>query len=508
MSASREKKARQEILSQEGYVDPKAERLAKEAAENRRSKVLYSCIAVVFVIVAALLIVMKTGILTRSATAVTVDGVKYTPGQVDYYYYNALNNIRNSSYYSYMGIDDSTPIASQSLSEMAKMLLGVDSEEELTWHDYLLSTAKDNLSTTVTLANAAKAEGMTLSDENKQELEDTMASLKEYASSNGYSSAAYLKLIFGENMTMNIFKDSVTTSMLALQYQQQYVDSLTFTDEELESAYAEERLEFDVADYETLYFNGTAPSTTDESGNTVAATEEAQAAAAEAAKTAYDEALARLESGEVLEHIAPDYEDIANYNHVESGAYTGTDVTKWVFEESHEDGDHTGIESGASWYLVVFHSCGRPEYNTVNVRHILTLTGDDADAAKATAEANLAEWKAGEATAESFAAMAEERSEDTGSAANGGLISGVAQDNTYVQSFQDWCFEDGRAVGDTGIVESSYGYHVMYLDSFGEPYWKQAVTADLQNHRYTEWIELLTADVVVADGTGIKYVGA
>ena len=252
MSASREKKARQEILSQEGYVDPKAERLAREAAENRRSKVLYSCIAVVFVIVAALLIVMKTGILTRSATAVTVDGVKYTPGQVDYYYYNALNNIRNSSYYSYMGIDDSTPIASQSLSEMAKMLLGVDSEEEMTWHDYLLSTAKTNLSTTVTLANAARAEGMTLSDENKQELDDTMASLKEYAASNGYSSAAYLKLVFGENMTMNIFKDSVTTSMLAQQYQQRYVDSLTFTDEELESAYAEERLEFDVADYETL----------------------------------------------------------------------------------------------------------------------------------------------------------------------------------------------------------------------------------------------------------------
>ena len=84
----------------------------------------------------------------------------------------------------------------------------------------------------------------------------------------------------------------------------------------------------------------------------------------------------------------------------------------------------------------------------------------------------------------------------------------MAQDNTYVQSFQDWCFEDGRAVGDTGIVESSYGYHVMYLDSFGEPYWKQAVTEDLQNHRYSEWIEQLTADVVVEDGSGIKYVGA
>ena len=213
------------------------------------------------------------------------------------------------------------------------------------------------------------------------------------------------KLVFGENMTMKIFKDSVTTTMLAQQYQQQYVDSLTFTDEELESAYAEEHLEFDVADYETLYFNGTAPSTTDADGNTVAATEEAQAAAAEAAKTAYDEALARLESGEVLEHIAPDYEDIANYNHVESGAYTGTDVTKWVFEQSHEDGDYTGIESGASWYLVVFHSCGRPEYNTVNVRHILTLTGDDADAAKATAEANLAEWKAEKGVVVAYASM-------------------------------------------------------------------------------------------------------
>lgn len=508
MSASREKKNRREVLSQEGYVDPKAEREAKEAAQQRRNNALYFCIAAVFVLVAAFLIVVKSGVLVRSATAVTVDGVKYTPAQVDYYYYTALNNVRSSSYYSYMGLDESASLDSQNLGDMAKLVLGVDSDEEMTWHDYLLSTAKSYLSETVTLAKAAKAEGITLSEANRQEIEDTMASLKEYASASGYSSSAYLKLVFGENMTTASFKDTLSTVLLAQQYEQEFLDSLTFTDAELEEAYAEERLEFDVADYETLYFNGTAPSTTDESGNTVAATEEAQAAAAEAAKTAYDEALARLESGEVLEHIAADYEDIANYNHVESGAYTGTDVTKWVFEESHENGDFTGIASGSSWYLVVFRSCGRPEYETVNVRHILTLTGDNADASKATAEANLAEWKAGEATAESFAAMAKERSEDTGSAASGGLISGVAQDGTYVQPFQDWCFEAGRAVGDTGIVESSYGYHVMYLDSFGGPYWKQMVTSDLQSHRYSEWISALTADVVVEDGAGIKYVGA
>ena len=32
-----------------------------------------------------------------------------------------------------------------------------------------------------------------------------------------------------------------------------------------------------------------------------------------------------------------------------------------------------------------------------------------------------------------------------------------------VTNFNDWCFDEARKSGDTGIVESTYGYHIMYF---------------------------------------------
>ena len=29
--------------------------------------------------------------------------------------------------------------------------------------------------------------------------------------------------------------------------------------------------------------------------------------------------------------------------------------------------------------------------------------------------------------------------------------------------FEEWCYAEGRKAGDTGIVETEYGYHVMYF---------------------------------------------
>lgn len=42
-----------------------------------------------------------------------------------------------------------------------------------------------------------------------------------------------------------------------------------------------------------------------------------------------------------------------------------------------------------------------------------------------------------------------------------------------VKAFENWCFDAARKAGDTGIVESDYGYHVMYfIQKNDEPLWK------------------------------------
>lgn len=64
MSASREKKIRQDLAAK-GITDPKAIREAEEKDQQHRSNMLYGGIAVVFVLVAAFLLLWNSNV--RSA---------------------------------------------------------------------------------------------------------------------------------------------------------------------------------------------------------------------------------------------------------------------------------------------------------------------------------------------------------------------------------------------------------------------------------------------------------
>ena len=92
MSASRERKKRQEFIAG-GGTDPKAAREAERKAKERKSNILYGTIGAVFVLVTAFLVIYNSGILQRSATAVTIDGENYTAADYSYYY-NAMGRVR------------------------------------------------------------------------------------------------------------------------------------------------------------------------------------------------------------------------------------------------------------------------------------------------------------------------------------------------------------------------------------------------------------------------------
>ena len=179
------------------------------------------------------------------------------------------------------------------------------------------------------------------------------------------------------------------------------------------------------------------------------------------------------------------------------------------------------MESGTSTYVMVFHDRYLEEYNTIDVRHILiqpeaaTLTAEDEGyeaevtaldaAAKARAEELYAQWKAGEATEESFAALAMAESTDS-SKYVGGLYSQVPQ-NYMVSEFNDWCFDESRVSGDTDIVGTDYGYHIMYFSGENLPFWKTLVINDLKGADYTEWENNLPAGSNIQQGFGMKFVG-
>ena len=176
----------------------------------------------------------------------------------------------------------------------------------------------------------------------------------------------------------------------------------------------------------------------------------------------------------------------------------------WAADSARVAGDVELVEDEDNGKIAVMQFVSRrmDDSYTVAVRHILlrteTAASDADDAAKAEidaanaqvkqqAEELLAQWKAGEATEDSFAQLAKENSADS-NAADGGLYTGVYE-GQMVDTFNDWCFDPARKSGDTGIVETSYGYHIMYfVENEGLKYISD-IRSTLESQQYNDWYD-------------------
>lgn len=142
----------------------------------------------------------------------------------------------------------------------------------------------------------------------------------------------------------------------------------------------------------------------------------------------------------------------------------------------------------------------------VDVRHILitvdggvenedgTITFPDAalaDAAKAEAESILAKWQENP-TEENFAALAKAHTAD-GNGDAGGLYTDVEQ-GRMVKTFNDWCFDDSRQKGDYGIVETRFGYHIMFFSGRGEDLWLTKTRQAYLSQQQTALLEGILED--------------
>ena len=101
--------------------------------------------------------------------AVTVEGETYSAAEVSYFYHVAYNSIAQNQYASYYGLSTSTPLTQQSLSDMAKTLLGVS--EDMTWDAYFKEAAKKSLIQITMLKKGAAEKGITWNDDMQKELD-------------------------------------------------------------------------------------------------------------------------------------------------------------------------------------------------------------------------------------------------------------------------------------------------------------------------------------------------
>lgn len=210
------------------------------------------------------------------------------------------------------------------------------------------------------------------------------------------------------------------------------------------------------------------------------------------------------------EDLKSDYEeDDISLHSSEKKSEMPTAISEWLMDEEREKDATAVIEDKENhiYYVVFFMSRQRDDSPTVDVRHILVTpeeveplddgATDDEKAeyeqkvedankkAKEEAEQILEDWKNGEATEESFAALADEKSADSPS---GGLYEGVEKGDMLTE-FNDWIFDENRKEGDTDIVETEVGFHVMYFVGQDDPAWKNNIRETLISKAYNDFVK-------------------
>ncbi len=323
-------------------------------------------------------------------------------------------------------------------------------DNSITWYDYFVDTTTKTVTWMLSFAEQARADGVELTQEYKDLMAETLEATKPEN--------------FGADLTLDDVKACLELFYLATLQEEKVQASNTASAEDIQAWADKNEKTLLRADY--TYYNipyGTGAYYADEAAARAMADTLMNSTPEEFIATAKKELLARKV---YADEATLEAQFGANY--LRSGyAYNESDgFSTWLFDKSTKVGDTKLVEKPNSQSMTVYLCRGtavRDQAPVVDVRHILFTEEKykTDEAAKAKAEEVLKKWQDGEATAESFGALAKEFTEDSNGEA-GGLYEGVTQ-GQMVQTFNDWCFDKNRKTGDTGIVKTDYGYHVMYF---------------------------------------------
>lgn len=529
MSASRQKKLRKEQASAAPQTKRPAVSEEEKAAKRLKlwSIVFYIVIGlmVVGILVAA---VFNSGLPQRMLTAVTVGNHKLSVAEMNYYF---LDTVNSNSYLGYM-VDNNTPLDEQEYGDGQ------------TWADYLLETAVTSARDNYAIYDEAIANGYTLTEEDQAQIDQQIQTMETYASLYGYNSvSAFLRANYGAGCNESNYRAYLEVQAIATGYNNQIVEGLTYTQEEIDAEAAENPTDYTSYDYRyylvstSNYYETDADEHTEE--ETAAAKEAAQAAAQQLLDDSQGDGEKFWEAAHALMHVNDGEETTGETEPEETTGETQPEETgdtteeedthedttlyentlkssmpsilsDWLTDSARQAGDTTVIEASndAGYYAVMFlGSNDNTEVPTVNVRHILISTSDSvtAEDARSQIEEIQAEYEE-DPTEEHFAELAETYSSDTSSNTNGGLYENVAP-GQMVEEFNDWIFADNRQAGDVGIVETDYGCHLMYFVGDGEYSYRDTLVVNaLMQAEYDEWYTTLTEAMTTATGLGYGLV--
>ena len=441
----------------------------------------------------------RSGVIVRNQTAATVGSVKISVPEY-YYYYRTVYNAYYQQFSLY-GVDTSKPLSEQMFSETQS------------WEDYLKSEAVNQAQRSIALSESAKKAGVQLTKQEWDDINDLLKDLELSAKDSSTTIENYIKSMYGRYATRGMVRKLLERDSLASKFYSQEQSRINgaVTDAEIDSAYAADKKAYDLVDYRYFFFSSTPETQKDEEGNDIPVSEVELTAAQTAAKSSADAMLANVTDDASFLTAAADSlpeEERAEFDadaatRAENVRYASLDASlgAWLFDDARKAGDKSVIEASNGYYVALFGGRYREEDSTVTVRHILLSvpaagdTDEDAEAKNAENDANVkqkvdeiyAQWQKNP-TEDNFAALAEDNSADTGSAVEGGLIEKISKDST-VEEFDAWCFDPARKSGDTGIVRTSYGYHIIYFVKTDVAAWKVAVISTISSENVTKYME-------------------
>lgn len=543
MSASDKKKLRKEQAA--AFLTEKQQ---KEQAEAKKLKIYTISFVTAMVLVVCIALgvlgvraINNSGVIQKSTIAATIGDKELNSVELNYYYSDAVSEYYNQWYSQYstytdtylkmMGLDTTKALDEQIYDE----------ESGQTWADYFVETAIANAKHDFALYNLAMEEGFKLPEDEQKSLDNMANNLGVYAQLYGYSNAdQYLRASYGYGSDAESYIEYSERSAIASAFYQAHHDSLTYDDAAIREYEKDKVNNYNSYTYTYSYLSYTdfrEGGTEDEDGHVTysdAENEAARAALKAAAEmmataTSVEDLKAKAETVEVNDSSDVAVNEEKNLLHTSINAALGD----WLAAAERKEGDIAAIPNTSTtkdadgkettvtngYYVAIFHSKTDNSDKMSNVRHLLvefeggtedeetgeTVYSDtEKAAAKEKADGFLKTWLEGDATEETFIELVKKNSDDT-SAEEGGLFEDIHPDSQYVANFLNWSIDPNRKTGDAEVIETEYGYHVMYYVGDDDmTYRDYMISNEMRDADQQKWYEGVLEPVTTAVGDTSK----
>ncbi len=486
------------------YQSPSAQ---TEIKDSRKKDILHFIpTALLILVIAVMLVVLgiryytvpngKEGKMMNPASVVaTVDGTKVSVGMFNYYYSSMVTYHENYASYGYFDLDTTKDYDAQYTTDA--------DGNQITWKEYFEQETLKEIEQITAYYTAAVKDGIKLTSAQQENINSQIENLKTSASSQNITLDEYIGKNFGSYCSEDTLRLMLEQYYITANYKGKLAAETSISQNEIDAYFADNKQKYNTINfsYLMLEYDSTDDKTKAESKKAVddclskvTDRDSIIGLVPEVYKDLIDqEAANAMASNEDMTQEEAEKTAIASYEQRIDATVTGSDspfsdeINEWLFSDDTAVGSkNTYVDEsmGNAYIILKTEKAKLLDDKTYTVRHILVQPegeGEETDEngnasfskkqieeAKPKAEEILNEFNSGDKTEYSFALLAEQYSTDTGSTsagsngAFGGIYEGVSL-GQMVPSFEKWSVDENRKYGDTDIVESDYGYHIMFF---------------------------------------------